>query len=389
MRFVGFLSVFLILVASNAFAQTGGVEQAQTLVVMIEGRLEGDPTFGAGLVVGEQGSTLYVATANHVVRRGTGVAQDVRVRLRTVPGERLPARVLEDADQQLDLAVLAVPIQGRPSASTGIAFGSLGSPRNLRRGDNVYAIGNPNGVEWGYNLTPYRYRDSDGDEFSFEALSIKNGHSGGGVFDDQWRLIGMTLRDQPPDGAALSIERIVGLLRKWGYPLALTAPVPSPTASSRPGAPAEPGVGELREHVLIALKARQVTGLDVSVDPLSVITLQGTLPDAAAMSNAYNAARQVRGVRGVSYNVLVKGSGRGRYGPPVPPDVLQAKIQHGMNRYGVSPMRVDVDHGLNVIVSGSVASPQELSRVLNVVNQPGTRSLTYEIAVVGPKVSSR
>lgn len=378
---VAMLGASFLFAAPEARAQEGSLEQAQTLVVMIDGQLEGEATWGAGLVVGERAGALYVVTANHVVRRGSAIAQNLRVKLRSLPGERLPVRILEDMDRQLDLAVVAVSIQNQPSASAGIAFRLLGSPRNLRRGDSVYAIGYANSVEWSSNLTPYRYRDSDGDEFSFEALSIKQGHSGGGVFDEQWRLIGMVLRDQPPDGGALSIERILGLLKKWGYPLALA--VPSPAAPSRPGAPVGPSTGDLREQVLTSLKAHQIRGLGVNVDPQSIVALEGTLPDAAAMNTAVNATRQVRGIRGVVYNILVRGSGRGRPGPAVPPDVLQAKIVHSLNRFGLPALRVDVDPALNVALSGSVGSPQELSRALSVVNVPGSRSVAYEIAVVG------
>ena len=51
----------------------------------------------------------------------------------------------------------------------------------------------------------------------------------------------------------------------------------------------------------------------------------------------------------------------------MPPDVLQAKIVHSLNRFGLPALRVDVDPALNVALSGSVGSPQELSRALSVV----------------------
>jgi hypothetical protein len=126
------------------------------------------------------------------------------------------------------------------------------------------------------------------------------------------------------------------------------SPLPRPISLLRRAANSRAGRTVLRsgEQVLIALKAHQITGLNVSVDPQSVVALEGMLPDGAAMNSAVNAIRQVRGVRGVSYNVLVRGSSsRVRPGPPVPPDVLEARVAHALNRYSLPALRVNVDPG--------------------------------------------
>jgi Trypsin-like peptidase domain/BON domain len=390
-----------VAVGAGAAAQPAGLESAQSVVVMVQGQIEAETVLGAGLVVGARAGRLYVATANHVVRRGAAVARELTVNLRTLPGERLPARVLEHADRRLDLAVLAVQGErGQPVSLDGITLGILGSPGELTLGDNLHAIGNPLGSAWQVNLNPFRYRRSDGDQFRFEALSIQPGHSGGGVFDQQWRLVGMVVQDEPPDGVALSIARIVALLKEWGYPVALTPARPSSPVIARPEParetprPPTPGgqtqsasLEEVRRQILTALKANRIEGLTVEVDPQLDVALAGALPDLAAVRTALRAPREVRGVRSVSYNLLVKGSqetgARARPGPPLAPDVLQAKILHSLNRSRVAGVRVEVDPALNVHLSGTVADTRELGSALSAVTAERPRSLKYEIAVVG------
>ena len=72
-------------------------EAAKHLVAMISGQLgpeAHDLTSGAGIIFGYKDSHLYIATANHVVRRGAHMAKDLRVQLRMLPGETLAAELM-------------------------------------------------------------------------------------------------------------------------------------------------------------------------------------------------------------------------------------------------------------------------------------------------------
>jgi hypothetical protein len=202
---------------------------------MVRARFDSEEQWGAGLVVGTRPDRLYIATANHVVRRGSSVAADVTISLRSFPGEWFPAQVLDHADRHLDLAVLAVigqPAQRLPG--NPFRFAILGSPELLKLGDDLHAIGNPLGNAWHTNLTPFKYRRADGDRFSFEAPLVQKGHSGGGVFDPGWHLMGMLIRDEPPDGVAVSIGRLIAQLKEWDYPVELTKRMDAPSARSGP-----------------------------------------------------------------------------------------------------------------------------------------------------------
>lgn len=204
-------------------AQAGGREEAEHIVVMVRARFDTEEQLGAGLVIGTRAGRTYIATANHVVRRGGTVASDVSVTLRGLPGESQAARVLDHADRRLDLAVLAVVGQPGQGLHGGpLPFAILGSLEAPKVGDDLYVLGNPLGNPWHVNLSPFKYRKADGDRFTFEAPLVQKGHSGGGVFDKSWQLIGMLVSDEPPDGVAVPMNRVVAQLKDWGYPVDLT-----------------------------------------------------------------------------------------------------------------------------------------------------------------------
>lgn len=69
-------------------------EEARRMIVMVRCTLGGAETLGAGIVVGSRSDRLYIATANHVVRRGLHEAEHLRVELRSLPGEVIEANLL-------------------------------------------------------------------------------------------------------------------------------------------------------------------------------------------------------------------------------------------------------------------------------------------------------
>ena len=195
------------------------------LVAMITGELDGAETIGAGIVFGYGGDNLYIATANHVVRRGTTQAEHLKVTLRSMPGEPLTARVLDHKDLSLDLAVLeirrvdalAIPIERLP-------FDQLGDARTLKRGDFVRSIGYARGMPWHTNVAPDRIYEKQGDVFFFESNFIGAGQSGGALTNDRNKLVAMVTSDYPPNGAAVSLQKIVAILKKWQFPVMLRPP---------------------------------------------------------------------------------------------------------------------------------------------------------------------
>jgi Trypsin-like peptidase domain len=211
-------------------------ERIKPLVVMIKCRVGNTENFGAGIIFGSSDNRIYIATANHLVRQGSEETQDVRVELKWLPGESVEAKLLENADNNLDLAVLSVVGKiGQPSLS----FEQLGDPAILKRGDAVYSIGNPRGHKWSVNVAPDRVSGKSGDVISFQSNFIGPGHSGGGLLNQAGELVGMIKADEPPDGVAVSIRSVIDALSRWGYPIKLRQ------QSERPPPPKKPVKNEI------------------------------------------------------------------------------------------------------------------------------------------------
>jgi hypothetical protein len=69
------------------------------------------------------------------------------------------------------------------------------------------------------NVTPEVFVGRSGDLLYFESNVVAPGHSGGGLFNENWELLGMIRADQPPRGVAVSLDRLLERLGAWGYPL--------------------------------------------------------------------------------------------------------------------------------------------------------------------------
>src|SRR5215510_4071203 len=131
-------------------------EKIKPLIVMLTAKFS-DPDeerFGAGIIFGLGNDRIYIATANHLVRKGQQEAQRLRVRFKRLPGEEIEAKLLKDADPDLDLAVLAVANLARLGKLPFGPFDQLGDPSFLKRGDSLYSVGNPRGRQWYLNVTP-------------------------------------------------------------------------------------------------------------------------------------------------------------------------------------------------------------------------------------------
>jgi S1-C subfamily serine protease len=196
------------------------IEEATKLIVMVEGKLASTPTFGAGIIFGWENNALYIATADHVVRRGEEEANDLTVKLKSQPNKSFKAVLLGHFNRDLDLAVLRIEsLQEQGINVSSLDMRVLSQPGSSDRGDAVFPVGNPNGVPWGIPVIPDRIAQIVGDGIVFQSVFISNGHSGGGLVDDGGVLTGMIIQDSPPFGFATNIGAIHEQLREWGYPV--------------------------------------------------------------------------------------------------------------------------------------------------------------------------
>jgi cytochrome c-type biogenesis protein CcmH/NrfG len=129
---------------------------------------------GSGAVIGAG----QVITNCHVAQKG----ESLKVRQL---GKTFKA-TLQYADPDRDLCQLSVPDLQAPPVT-------LGTASKLKVGQRVYAIGAPKGLELTLSeglissLRPY-----EGSQYIQTSAAISPGSSGGGLFDDQGRLVGIT-----------------------------------------------------------------------------------------------------------------------------------------------------------------------------------------------------
>src|SRR5262249_54016217 len=102
-----------------------------------------------------------------------------------------------------------------------LRFDQLGDPSSLKRGDDVYLIGNPLGKKnWQINVIPDKVRESSkvGDVIYFDVNHVAPGHSGGALLNAKWEIVGMIIDIVSADGEAINLQKVVDTLTLWGYP---------------------------------------------------------------------------------------------------------------------------------------------------------------------------
>lgn len=172
----GLLIIMLIAAPANANTPEQIFMQGSPSVVVVDifdakGKSIG---LGSGVVIGSG----QVITNCHVAQKG----KSLQVRQ---SGKTFKAS-LQYADPDRDLCQLSVPdLQATPV--------TLGTAKKLMVGQRVYAIGAPAGLELtlseGLISSLHKY---EGSQYIQTSAAISPGSSGGGLFDDQGRLIGIT-----------------------------------------------------------------------------------------------------------------------------------------------------------------------------------------------------
>jgi S1-C subfamily serine protease len=153
---------------------------------------------GSGFVWDDQGS---IVTNYHVIAG----ASEARIRLND---GRDYAAALVGASPLHDLAVLRIKVPSNPPPAL-----PLGTSRELRVGQRVYAIGNPFGLDWTLTtgIVSALDRALNGDAGNtIEHLiqtdaAINPGNSGGPLLDSAGRLVGMNTAIYSPSGASAGI----------------------------------------------------------------------------------------------------------------------------------------------------------------------------------------
>lgn len=162
-------------------------------------------TMGSGFFVSEDGLIL---TNAHVVGR----AESVEVVLRD--GRRLKAKVLQRAGDDIDLALLQVPLTQTPALT-------LAGFSELQIGSWVAAIGHSAGGIWSFTTGMVsNIYTGELDEPVFQTqIPIRPGASGGPVFDRHGRVVGVItsgIKDSSAINFAIRTDTAVRIFEQLG-----------------------------------------------------------------------------------------------------------------------------------------------------------------------------
>ncbi len=168
-------------------ASVVGIE-VSTQMQIVNGRIENNTAFvGSGVVISDDG---YVLTNHHVIEGAVNVY--------VISGDQEIAAEVVESDEATDVAVLKAEGLDAPVAK-------IGDSNALSVGDWALVVGNPLGEEYANTLTvgvisglnrEVSSRTSDGRQTTTTMIqtnaAINSGNSGGGLFNINGELVGIT-----------------------------------------------------------------------------------------------------------------------------------------------------------------------------------------------------
>lgn len=209
-------------------------ERAERLVV----RITAPNTEGSGIIMHIDDKYIYGVTAKHVVFQRGKVIDGLQAELRPWAGRHFPVEAFK-LHYQEDLAVFRAELA--PAGLSGaevrkaVPLNQLGASDDLDPGAELYSMGHSTASAWIYPKTPLRFAKGDGTIAFLFHSDCPQGHSGGGVFDAQWRLVGMMIEEERPFCRALRIDPVLKIVQGWKLDVSLRPPPPreSDKAASR------------------------------------------------------------------------------------------------------------------------------------------------------------
>lgn len=247
-----------IALAQNAWPEETVREQRlrEGTALIAVTRPDGTDDIGTGITVGAQDSTVYLATALHVLAgpedtwdrtqwERTPERIGVEVEFPQDPGRRYRGRIFPRWDRKIDLAVVIVDDARLPRLGIGVAFG-VGSATALQPPYAATALGHPDRKSW--LAAPTRVTAVSGDSIVLGGARLGPGFSGGPLLDAARQVLVGMMRTMSIEGnRATSMQLVASRLREWRVPHGLQeARVSSPmirvptgkfVLGSRSGAP--------------------------------------------------------------------------------------------------------------------------------------------------------
>lgn len=200
-----------------------GVERAELLVV----RITAPTTEGAGIIFHTDGKYAYGITARHVLFQQGKKVEDLKAHLQAWPSKQFPVEGVKFHHEE-DLAVFKADLSELNLSAADvlrrIPLDQLGSSEELDPGAVLHTMGHGAVGGWYSPKKEVKLGRTEGkNAFLFE-LDCPQGHSGGAVFDKDWRLVGMMIEEDRPYCRALRIEPIMKIVKAWKVDISLRIP---------------------------------------------------------------------------------------------------------------------------------------------------------------------
>lgn len=156
---------------------------------------KGNGSKGSGVAVRRFGDYVLVVTNYHVVDLAIGDRHFIQRKMlvELLSGKRKNAYLLDykyDKERMIDLAFLIVPDPEKELLVANVVSDKSPSFRVPKKGQTVYAIGNPLGEKFFFDDGEITDYDSRVQAIMHDAV-IEHGSSGGGLFDINGNLIGI------------------------------------------------------------------------------------------------------------------------------------------------------------------------------------------------------
>ena len=222
------VATFIVLLVADAFlwppTLRAGDKSAMALrtnVVRIKAEWQNGQTHdGFGFITGEKSGSLYIATANHIVRGQAApdeVATSVMVTFFSQQGDEIPATLLGTNNTLNDLAVLRVDQSPQQIPWKQRALSSQEPIRDMQ----VWYVGRSG--EWFVPTANGAINQIGSDNrIAIDGFDIRVGTSGAPLVTDDG-IVGMLLSDENGLAYALTIESITRDFKKWNHPWQLNS----------------------------------------------------------------------------------------------------------------------------------------------------------------------
>jgi len=224
---------------ANGHLELSQLEFPKLSTARLKAEWKGQSEIATAILVGQDRNNYFFITAYHAIApKGSAYTPECGVHQADDPeGQNKPvvtlqfftnrsrtvsAKISTFSDPSTDLGVVVAPIsEVNPSIVSIPNFPHM-QVASVQEGSAVHIIGNPAGGDWSIWFgTVRRTYSAGGDIHHFETnrdQSLVGGYSGGPVFNEKGKLIGMHTCTVQSYGKALKMTEIVEQLQAWGLP---------------------------------------------------------------------------------------------------------------------------------------------------------------------------